>query len=98
MLTASSLQLICLDTYFFEHCTLGEESLRVLALRKDIRDVELRDLVGLDAIIHLAALSNDPVGNLNADCTFEINHQASVRLARLAKEAGVPRFLYASSC
>jgi len=98
MLAAAAHEVIGLDTYFFEHCTLGEESLRVLALRKDIRDVEVRDLVGLDAIIHLAALSNDPVGNLNPDCTFEINHQASVRLARLAKEAGVSRFLYASSC
>ena len=56
------------------------------------------DLGGFDAIIHLAALSNDPLGNVNPQCTYDINHLASVRLARLAKEAGVPRFLFASSC
>jgi nucleoside-diphosphate-sugar epimerase len=67
-------------------------------MRKDVRDVELRDLRGFDAVAHLAALSNDPLGCLNEACTLEINHLASVRLARLAKAAGVPRFLFASSC
>jgi nucleoside-diphosphate-sugar epimerase len=67
-------------------------------LRKDIRDIEERDLRGFDAVIHLAALSNDPIGQLDAELTFEINHRATVRLAKLAKTVGVKRFLYSSSC
>ena len=66
--------------------------------RKDIRDAELADLEGYDAVIHLAALSNDPLSDLNPRLTFDINHEASVKLARLAKEAGVKRFLFSSSC
>lgn len=86
------------DTFFFEDCTLGDHQDRVPALRKDIRDVQLADLQGVDAIIHLAALCNDPLGDLHAGWTHDINHQASIRLARLARDAGVRRFLYASSC
>src|SRR5581483_8516476 len=67
-------------------------------LAADVRDVTADDLEGFDAVIHLAGLSNDPLGNLNPALTFEINHAASVRLARLAKAAGVPRFLFSSSC
>ena len=67
-------------------------------MRKDVRDVTLRDLEGFDAVIHLAALSNDPLGDLNPEITYDINHRASVRLAALAKSAGVERFLLASSC
>ena len=66
--------------------------------RVDLRDVQRAHLEGFDAVVHLAALSNDPLGNFNPKLTFDINHQASVRLAELAKEAGVPRFLYSSSC
>jgi len=66
--------------------------------RLDLRDVQTAHLEGFDAIIHLAALSNDPLSDLNPEITYDINHVASVRLARLAKEAGVPRFLYSSSC
>jgi len=66
--------------------------------RKDIRDVDLSDLRGYDAVVHLAALSNDPLSDLNPDLTYEINHAASVRIASLAKEAGVKRFLFSSSC
>jgi nucleoside-diphosphate-sugar epimerase len=98
MLRAAGHDVIGLDTYLFEDCTFGEDSSPVPGLRKDVRDVEIGDLMGLDAVIHLAALCNDPVGNLNPRSTFEINHIASVRLAKLAKEAGVPRYLYASSC
>jgi nucleoside-diphosphate-sugar epimerase len=68
------------------------------AIHKDIRDVEVADLEGFDAVLHLAALSNDPLGNLNPNLTYEINHRASVRLAELSREAGVPRFLFSSSC
>ena len=67
-------------------------------INKDIRHLTAEDLRGFDAIVHLAELSNDPVGQLNPDITFEINHLGSVRLATLAKEAGVERFIYMSSC
>jgi len=87
-----------LDTYLYEGCTFGDDAVPVPAIRKDVRDVAAGDLVGFDAVIHLAALSNDPLGCLNESCTFEINHTGSVHLARAAKEAGVPRFLFASSC
>jgi nucleoside-diphosphate-sugar epimerase len=87
-----------LDSFLFEGCTLGQDSAPVPALRKDIRDVEHEDMSGFDAVIHLAALCNDPLGNLNPGITYDINHLASVRLARLARAAGVPRFIYASSC
>ena len=65
---------------------------------KDIRDIELTDVQGFGAVVHLAALSNDPLGDLNPELTREINHLASVRLARLSKEAGVERFVFSSSC
>jgi nucleoside-diphosphate-sugar epimerase len=90
--------IVGLDTYLFEDCTLGAERAQVPALRGDIRDLDAASLSGFDAIIHLAALSNDPLGNLNPQITYDINHLASVRLARLAREAGVSRFLFASSC
>ncbi len=91
-------EIVGLDTYLFETCTFGPERLQVPSLRCDVRDVEIGDLTGFDAVIHLAALSNDPLGNLNAQVTYDINHLASVRLAWLAREAGVKRFLFASSC
>ena len=74
------------------------KSVRCRPSGKDTRDVELSDLVGFDAVLHLAALSNDPLGNLKPGLTDDINHRASVRLAELAKKAGVPRFVFASSC
>src|SRR5688572_26255768 len=98
MLLTAGHQVVGLDTFFFERCGFGEEGPDVPALRMDVRDVAAADLAGFDAIVHLAALSNDPLGNLNPDLTDEINHLASVRLARLAKEAGVERFLFSSSC
>jgi nucleoside-diphosphate-sugar epimerase len=85
------------DSGFFAPCTLGEAPADD-GFPRDVRDVAAEDLTGLDAVIHLAALSNDPLGNLNPDLTLEINHRASVRLARAAKAAGVKRFLFASSC
>jgi nucleoside-diphosphate-sugar epimerase len=87
-----------LDSDLFEQCTFQPGIFDVPQRRIDLRDVQTRDLEGFDAIIHLAALSNDPLSDLNPDITYDINHVASVRLARLAKEAGVPRFLYSSSC
>jgi nucleoside-diphosphate-sugar epimerase len=87
-----------LDTGYFAQCTLVPDRLEVPTVRKDIRDLERSDLEGFDAVVHLAALSNDPIGNLNDRWTQEINFDASVRLAQLAREAGVGRFLFSSSC
>ena len=91
-------EVVGLDSFFYEECTYGTDRPHPRALRRDIRDVDAADLTGFDAVMHLAALSNDPVGDLRPQITYEINHHASVRLARLAKEAGVPRFLFSSSC
>ena len=87
-----------LDSHLFEECTFGDFRSPIPSLRRDIRDVGPEDLEGFDALIHLAAISNDPLGNLNPGCTYEINHRASVHLARLAKKAGTSRYLYSSSC
>ncbi len=87
-----------LDTGLFADCTLGAAGSAVPAIRKDIRDLRRGDLDGFDAVIHLAALSNDPLGSLDPKLTHDINCQASVALARLARDAGVGRFLFASSC
>jgi nucleoside-diphosphate-sugar epimerase len=87
-----------LDSDIFEPCLFGENAHHVESLRVDARDVESQDLAGFDAVIHLAAVCNDPVGNLNPQATYEINHLASVRVAEKAKQAGVERFLFASSC
>jgi nucleoside-diphosphate-sugar epimerase len=67
-------------------------------LQKDLRDVQANDLKGFSAVVHLAALSNDPLGDLNPQLTYEINYRATMALAQLAKEAGVSRFLFSSSC
>jgi len=92
-------EVVGLDTYLYEGCDFGEDPTpAVPAMRRDVRDVSASDLDGFDAVIHLAALSNDPIGDLNPDCTYAINHRASVSLARAAKRAGVERFLFASSC
>lgn len=98
MLQAAAVDVVGLDTELFAACTFGGASSNGPGLRMDVRDVTGPDLRGFDAIIHLAALSNDPLGDIDPDCTYAINHRASVRLAELAKEAGVPRFLFASSC
>jgi nucleoside-diphosphate-sugar epimerase len=87
-----------LDAGFFDGCDFGPAPFAIPARRLDVRDADAGALVGFDAVIHLAALSNDPLGDLNPDVTYAINHRASVRLAELAKEAGVPRFLFSSSC
>ena len=87
-----------LDSYLYEGCTFGAEAPAVTSLRKDIRDVRAEDLVGIEAVVHLAAISNDPVGDLRPDTTYDINHLAAVQLAREAKRAGVGRFVFSSSC
>ncbi|MGV9712255.1 NAD-dependent epimerase/dehydratase family protein [Gordonia sp. NPDC003424] len=87
-----------LDAGYFADCVLGSPPIEPPSLRVDLRDVTVDQLEGFDAVIHLAALSNDPLGSLAPEVTHSINHHASVRLARLAKDAGVGRFLYASTC
>jgi nucleoside-diphosphate-sugar epimerase len=86
------------DACFFETSAIGVTRAPIDERRKDIRDIEARELEGFDAVVHLAALSNDPLGDLSAALTEEINHEATVRLARLAREAAVPRFIFSSSC
>jgi nucleoside-diphosphate-sugar epimerase len=91
-------EVVGLDTGLFADCLLGPAPDEVKALRVDVRDVEPAHLTGFDAVVHLAALCNDPLGNLNPDLTYDINHRSTVRLAKAAKAAGVGRFLFASSC
>ena len=98
LLVESGYDITGLDTGYFEECTLTPVRVEVPSARKDIRDLEQADLEGFDAVVHLAALSNDPLGNLSETWTKEINLDASVRLAQLAKAAGVRRFLFSSSC
>ena len=87
-----------LDSGLFADCLFGEPPAEPPHIARDVRDIVREDLEGFEAIMHLAALSNDPLGDLDADLTYEINHAASVRLARLAKEVGVSRFIFSSSC
>lgn len=87
-----------LDSDIFVGCDFGRPAAEIPEIQKDLRDMTKTDLGGLDAVVHLAALSNDPIGDLNPELTYDINHHASVRLAELAKAAGVKRFVFSSSC
>jgi nucleoside-diphosphate-sugar epimerase len=98
VLQAAGHEIIGLDTDFFSGCDLGEAAPDIPEIRKDLRDLTRADLDGIDAVVHLAALSNDPLGNLDPTLTQDINYRASVRLAQLAKAAGVTRFVFSSSC
>jgi nucleoside-diphosphate-sugar epimerase len=98
MLEEAGHDVVGLDSDLFAPCTFGPIGRDVPSLQADVRDVESEDLAGFDAVIHLAAVCNDPVGDLNPQATYDINHLASVRVAEKAKEAGISRFLFASSC
>jgi len=101
MLLVRGYEVIGLDSDLFERCTFGDFDIPAIPnLGKDIRDVTQHDFddIGVDAVIHLAGLSNDPLGDLNPDITLEINHKATVHLACQAKKAGVKRFIFSSSC
>jgi nucleoside-diphosphate-sugar epimerase len=91
-------EVVGLDTGLYEACRFGDGRQEVASVRLDLRDSEPRHLEGFEAVVHLAALSNDPLGDLDPQLTYDINHGASVRLARAARDAGVERFLFASSC
>jgi len=98
MLLDKKYDVVGLDTDLYARSTFGTGITEIPELKKDLRDVELEDLEGFEAVIHLAGLSNDPLGNLNPKLTEEINYLASVKLAKLAKQAGVSRFVFSSSC
>lgn len=103
ILEAEGHQVVGLDNDLFEGSNFGDKLLgvpnsEIKYLRKDIRDVDVSDVKGIDAIVHLCALSNDPLGNLNPNVTLEINYLAAVKLAKLAKKVGVQRFIFMSSC
>ena len=91
-------EVVGLDTGYYDGCDFGAYDGERQRITLDVRDVEPRHLEGFDAVVHLAALSNDPLGDLSPELTHEINHHGTVRVARAAKEAGVPRFVFASSC
>ena len=92
-------EVVGLDSDLYRRCTFSGEMANVPSIDRDVRDVAAADLDGgYDAVLHLAALSNDPLGNLDPELTLAINHEATVRLARLARAAGVPRFVFSSSC
>lgn len=98
MLIADGHDIVGLDSDLYGQCTFGKWQQEIPTLNVDLRDVEESVFKGFDAVIHLAALSNDPLGNLNPDLTYEINYHGSVRIASFAKEAGVSRFIFSSSC
>jgi len=98
LLQAAGHEVTGLDTDLFQGCDFGNPNPEIKEIRRDLRDLSSADLQGFDAVVHFGALSNDPLGNLDAKLTYEINHLASVRLAELAKAAGVTRFVFSSSC
>lgn len=99
LLTAAGHRVIGLDTDLYRHSTFGAPAAApAREIHRDVRDIERADLAGIDAVVHLAALSNDVLGELDPDLTYAINHRASVRLAEMARELGIGRFLFASSC
>jgi nucleoside-diphosphate-sugar epimerase len=98
MLLANGHKVVGLDSNLFSGCDFGQAAADIPEIAKDVRDLAKTDLDGFDAVVHLAALSNDPMSDLDPSLTYDINHKASVRLAELAKAAGVKRFVFSSSC
>ena len=99
MLVHKGHQVVGIDSDLFSHCTFGDEQVfRVPALTTDIRELAVAQLRGFDAILHLAGVCNDPMGDLLPETTLAINERATIRLAELAVEAGVPRFVFSSTC
>lgn len=98
MLVDSGHEVVGMDTDLYSDGQFGTQPTPVHAIRRDIRDVDADDVAGIDAVVHLAAISNDPVGDLDPKVTYDVNHRATMRLAQTAKRAGVSRFLFSSSC
>jgi nucleoside-diphosphate-sugar epimerase len=98
LLQSAGHHVVGLDSDLFAGCDFGPAEKEIPGIRKDLRDVVKEDLIGFDAVVNLAALSNDPLGNLDPQLTYDINYLASVRLAQLSKAAGIRRFIQVSSC
>jgi len=99
VLVGAGYQVVGLDSGVFRDVSFVPRKAHAhVQITKDIRDAEPSDFKGVDAVMHLAALSNDPLGSLNPEATYAINHRATIRVAQAAKDAGVPRFLFSSSC
>lgn len=98
MMVEAGHEVVGIDTDLYRRSTFGPWREGIRTLVKDVRALERSDLAGFDAVVHLAALSNDPLGDLDPELTYDINHLASVHIARVAKAAGVGRFVFASSC
>ena len=98
MLQSEGYEVVGMDSDLFRSSAFGDGLTPIPNIEKDVRNATLEDLAGFDAVLHLAGLSNDPLGDIDAELTYSINHRASVRLAELAKEAGVKRFVFSSSC
>lgn len=100
MLQKAGHEVVGMDSDLYRRCTFGDPSgvPDIPQINKDIRDATPEDLKGFDAVLHLAGLSNDPLGDLRPELTGEINHEASVRLAEMARDAGASRFIFSSSC
>jgi nucleoside-diphosphate-sugar epimerase len=98
LLQDSGHDVVGLDTDYYRDCSFLGRLADVPSIERDIRDVRPEDVAGFDAVVHLAALSNDPLGDFDAELTYDVNHRATVRLARLARDAGSRRFVFSSSC
>jgi nucleoside-diphosphate-sugar epimerase len=98
LLHASGHETIGLDVNLFVGCEWDPYEKPHVELVKDVRHIDIEDLRGVDCVMHLAALSNDPMGDVNAELTYDINRRGTIELAKKAKEAGVKRFLFSSSC
>lgn len=98
MLEEAGHDVVGLDTFYYRGCDFGDAGVSGRAITADLRDVEPAQLEGFDAVVHLGALSNDPLGDIAPEWTYEINRDGAVRLAEVARAAGVERFVFASSC
>jgi nucleoside-diphosphate-sugar epimerase len=98
MLVQAGHDVVGIDSDFYRRSTFGPWKESIPTVEKDVRAIEPADVRGFEAVVHLAALSNDPLGDLNPQLTYDINHLASVRLADVARSVGVERFVFASSC
>ncbi len=98
MLHSAGHEVVGLDSNLFAGCDFGEAASDIPEICKDLRDLSQNDLDGVDGVVHFAALSNDPLGDLDPSLTYDVNHLASVHLAELARAAGVKRFVFSSSC